>query len=395
MTILFGKMNEFSPIIDRVLTDYGIAGIALGVVILVLFVVLVVLLFSIYGRIASYRMMNKQQLRDKEPAISVVVPLFAEDSNYLDTSLVKLLTQDHHEFEVVLVYVGNSNDFFDDVKSLQRLYPNLSPVHIDCSPYYPVSPKIALNIGIKSAKYDFVVTTSSDATPSSERWLGLLAKGFMYGDVVLGYSGVVREKGFRNYIFRTHRFFTSLQWISASVRQKTYAGSRNALGFAKKLYFDVRGYNYLNMNVGEDDLFLQQIATPDNISVVLSPRATCSENTWGGWSWWWPRELELHSTHQYYPKMATALAKSELILRLFFFVAVLIALIFMPWPFKVAALVLAIVRYLLVLFVMARNTHRLGEKGLLGCHFIYDIIEPVLRAAIASNSSHKKRQPWE
>ena len=181
---------------------YGGFGIALGAIILALFIVQVVLHLGLFGRIASFRLMNRKQIREKEPAVSVVIPLFAEDSSFLDGTLTTLLTQDYSEFEVVLVYVGNSDDFFADIKSLQRLYPNLSPVHIDYSPHYPVSTKIALNVGIKSAKHDFVIMTSSDATPSSERWLSLLVKGFLYGDIVLGYSGVQRQNGFMNFIFR-------------------------------------------------------------------------------------------------------------------------------------------------------------------------------------------------
>ena len=181
---------------------YGGLGIALGGTILALLIVQIALHLAIYGKVASFRLMSKPKIREKEPAVSVVVPLFAEDNNYLDTTLITLLTQDYKEFEVVVVYVGNSDDFFADIQSLQRLYPHLSPVHIDYSPHYPVSTKIALNIGFKSAKYDFVVTTSPDATPSSERWLSLLAKGFMHGDVVLGYSGVEQLGGFKNFIFR-------------------------------------------------------------------------------------------------------------------------------------------------------------------------------------------------
>jgi hypothetical protein len=67
----------------------------------------------------------------------------------------------------------------------------------------------------------------------------------------------------------------------------------------------------------------------------------------------------------------------------------------MPWPFKIAALVLAVVRYLLVLFVLARNALRMGEKGLMGRYFIYDIIEPILRFAISTSSGQKRKQPWE
>ena len=94
---------------------YGNFGIVLGAIILALFIVQIALHLGIYGRVASFRLMNRKQIRESEPAISVVVPLFAEDADYLDTSLTSLLTQDYSEFEVVLVYVGNNNDFFADL----------------------------------------------------------------------------------------------------------------------------------------------------------------------------------------------------------------------------------------------------------------------------------------
>ena len=371
--------------------SYGNLGIALGGAIIALFIIQISLQLGIYGRIASFRLMSRKQIRESEPPISVVVPLFAEDSDYLDTSLTALLTQNYNAFEVVLVYVGNSDDFFADIKSLRRLYPHLSPVHIDYTPHYPVTTKMALNVGIKSAKYDFIVTTSSDATPSSERWLALLAKGFLFGNIVLGYSGIEKQSGFRNFIFREYQFNESVAWLSSAIRRRTYSASRNALGFLKGLYFEVRGFSHLNINVGEDDLFVQQIATRDNVSIVLSPRATCSERVWGGWSWWWRRTKSLHATHKYYPRWAKLPSVTELIFRVLFFAAVIAAIVLMPWEFKVAAIVMMLIRYFVVMFVFIRNARRLGEATLAPLHFIYDLIEPFIRLMVALFSCSKKK----
>lgn len=387
-------MEKIYDIIYSALMAYGGFGIALGAIILALFIVDISLHLGIYGRIASFRLMSRKQVRDKEPAISIVVPLFAENSDYLDNTLPTLLTQDYSEFEVVVVYVGNNSDFFEDLHSLKRLYPHLSPIHIDYTPHYPVSTKIALNIGFKSAKYDFVVMSSSDATPSSERWLSLLAKGFLYGDIVLGYSGIAHNGGFQNFIFREYQFNDSVAWLSSAIRRRPYSASRNALGFKKSLYFDARGFNYLNMNVGENDLFLQQIATRDNVSIVLSPRATCTEQSWGGWSWWWHRLKLQQTTHRYYPKGATMATTTELIIRVLLFAAIITALVMMPWEYKMAALTVALLRYFVVMFVVVRNASRLGEIGLAATHFIYDIIEPFLRLAVAISFGKKHKTSW-
>ena len=373
---------------------YGEIGIIIGAIIIVLFIVQIALQLGIYGRVASFRLMSRTKIRDKEPGVSIIIPLFTEDSDYLDNTLPKLLTQDYAEFEVVLVYVGNNNDFFLDIKSLQRLYPNLSPVYINYSPRYPVSKKIALNIGIKSAKYDFVIISSSDATPSSERWLSLLAKGFLYGNIVLGYSGIAGGRGLKNLIFREYTFNESIAWLSAAIRHRAYSASSNALGFKKSLYFDVRGFGHLNMKVGENDLFLQQIATHDNVSVVLSPRATCSERLWGGWGWWWRHTKMLQATHRYYPKGAMFPTIMELLTRTIFFASIIVAGVLMPLEFLAAALIVAAIRYFVVIFVMVRNARRLGEAGLVPTHFIYDVIEPLLRLLIALASYKKYKKSW-
>lgn len=386
-------MEKIYDLIYSFLTSYGELGVILAGIILLLALLQIIFYVAVYGRVASFRLSERKARRDKEPAISVVVPMFGEDSDYLNNGLVRLLTQDYTDFEVVVVYVGHDEDFFAELQCLTKLYAHLNPVHIDYSPNYPVSSKIALNVGFKSAKREFIVMTTTNATPSSERWLSLLAKGFLYGDIVLGYSGVAPESGFSNFLFREYRFTNSVAWLSSAIRGRAYSASRNALGFAKQLYFNVRGFGNLNMNVGEDDLFLQQIATRDNVSVVLSPRATAVERTWGGWSWWIHSVCEQHRTYRFYPKMALFNLRVEIVMRVLFFVAALVAATLMPWEFALAVLGVALLRYLVVLFVVVRNTRRLGEGGLASRHFVYDLIEPVLRIIVAI-SFRKKRYDW-
>jgi hypothetical protein len=216
----------------------------------------------------------------------------------------------------------------------------------------------------------------------------------MYGDITLAYSGMERKMGFLNFIIREYQLNKSLAWISSAIRGHAYAGSRHTLGFKKSLYFDVRGFNHLNMNVGEDDLFVQKIATRDNVSVVLSPRATCTEFIWGGFKWWLRRIKLLRSTYRYYPKGALFASRSELVLRALFFPAILAAIIVLPWKFKAIALAVALLRYLIVAFVFMRNAHRLGERRLLSKHILYDFIEPGFRLFIAIASGRNKGRSW-
>lgn len=387
-------MEKISAIIYSALMNYETIDFVLGAIILALFILQITLHLALFGKIASFRLSARKTIRQSEPPISVVIPLFGEDIEYLDNGLVKLLTQDYKDFEVVLVYVGKDRDFFADISSLQRLYPHLSPVHIDYSPNYPVSTKIALNIGIKSAKNECIIISTSDTTPDTERWVSLLAKGFLYGDIVIGYCGVKFEAGFANFIFRAYRYADSIAWLSAAIRRKPYSAHRGVLGFTKELYFGVRGFNHLNMNIGEDDLFLQQIATSENTSVVLSPRAYCSERTWGGWSWWWYRTCELRTTHRYYPKSAMVPTFVELLSRTLLFALVAASPFLLSMHFYIAALVMLLIRALVVLFITIRNSGRLGEKSLVGRYLIFDLIEPILRLFTILATGKKEYKAW-
>ena len=384
--------NLYSSILEILSSDA--LCITLSAVIGTLFIAQIVLYFWLYQRVATYRLMSKPVIREEEPGISVVVPIFVEDNDYIDHKLPILLTQDYEKFEVVLVYVGNNEYFFKDIQALQNHYPNLSPIHIKFSPRYPVSTKTALNIGIKGAKYDFILFSSYDALPSSERWISLLAKGFQYGDIVLGYSGIEERKGFSNLIMREYQLNKALAWISSAIRGRTYGASRSALGFKKSLYFDANCFGHLDMNIGEDDLFVQRIATPDNVSVVLSPRATCTERIWGNFKWWLQQVRMLRTTYRYYPKGVLRPTACELALRALFFAMVILAIVVLPWQFKLAAAGAAILRYLLVLFVYVRNARRLGENGLATSHIVYDFIEPGLRLFIALTPRTKGTKTW-
>ena len=102
----------------------------------------------------------------------------------------------------------------------------------------------------------------------------------------------------------------------------------------------------------------------------------------------------LQTTHRYYPKWALVPTIAELVIRVLFFAAVVTALVFMPWEFKVATLVVALLRYFLIMFVVVRNSRRLGESGIAPFHFIYDIIEPALRLTIALASYKKYKKSW-
>ena len=360
---------------DTFLAHYGWEGSALAAILLILFAVQLCYYIR-FGRLAGYKDSRRPATRDTEPPISIIVPMFAEEYSFVEERLPLLLAQNYPKYEVVIVYVGQDNDFYEDLLRLKNTFPQIYTSKIRLDPRFPISRKTALNVGIKAAHCNCMLFTSTDASPVSERWLSMMAKGFLRGEIVLGYCGLEQEKGLKNYFMRAWRMMHAAPWIARATARRPYRGTLHNFGFTKMIYFGANGFNYLNMNIGEDDLFLQQVMTHDNVSVVLTPRATLREKIWGGWAWWLDRQRYFDSSEACYPPGVQRYLYWETASRVLFFLGVLCALIAMPLEYKLAALLLLVLRFGTVLFEVRRIAKRLGEEGMLLRYLLYDLFSP-------------------
>ena len=379
---------------DIVLSHYGWEGVALAALLLVLLCVQSYYYVCVYGRIPSYKNNRRPAVLAEEPALSVVIPMFSEDYGFVEERLPLILAQEYRDFEVVLVYVGADSDFYEDLVRLRLTFPQVFVTKIQLDPRFPISRKMALNVGIKSAHNEHLVFSSTDVVPGTDRWLSLMAKGFCKGQIVLGYCGLERGRGLRNYLMRTWRMMHSADWLGRAVGRRPYRGTLHNLGLTKSLYFGANGFTHLNMNIGEDDLFMQKVMTRDNVSVILSPRASLREKTWGGMGWWMSQLRYYGSAFRFYPQAVRNYIQWELGSRSLFFLTVVCAAAVMPFEFKIAALALLVIRFLIVAIEVRRIARRLGESGMMGRYFVYDLLSPLWALALSVMLMRKDDRVW-
>ena len=381
--------------IDYLIQHYGWQGTALAAVILLLFFIQLYYHIVVYGRVARFRNSRRRKIHDSEPPISIVTPIFSEDYNYLDTRLHDIMGQQYAaNFELVLVYVGADNDYFEELNNMRLRYPNLVVTRI-YEPRFPITVKLALNIGIKSAHYEHIVITTADATPASEQWLSTMGKAFMRGNIVLGYTAIEPAAGLTNYIIRMSRMQISTYWLAGATDGRTYRGSRHNFGFTKSLYFGNKGFTHLNMAIGENDLFLQSIAKRNNVSIALVPKGTMIEGQWGGLRWWINHLHHYGEAYRLYPLAARNPIEWELGSQALFFLTILTALIFMPLEFKAVALLLLIVRYIAVVVRARSIAKRVGEKSIALKYFIFDMFNPLLMMCLRTSMLRKDSTAWK
>lgn len=371
---------------------YGLALLALAIVSLSIQIYYYSFRFR---RLGKYLNKSRMKLHDAPPPVSLVIPMFSEDRQFIDDVVPLLLDQEKVEFEVVIVYVGCDSDFFDDMLYLRDALKNFTATKIERNDRFPISVKTALNVGIKAAKYEHIIFSTTDARPATNQWLWLMSRGFQRGNVVLGYCGVETEDNkFDSFFIRTTRLFDSMLWLSRATVGKPYRGIRSNMGFTKKLYFGNKGFNHLNMNIGEDDLFMQKIMQNGNTSVILSPRATVLQRNWGRMDGLIDTSRYYGSTQKLYPVAARNYISWEMTSRVLFFLLSIVGIIFLPLELKLLILVLMLTRLWVVIDSVKQVTKRLGESQIVKRYTLYDFLSPIFALFMGFVMLKRDKRVW-
>lgn len=263
----------------------------------------------------------------KLPALSVIV-YAAFNADDLEQMLPLVLRQEYPgEFEVIVINDGSSLDLADVVKRLQNEYPNLRHTFVPEEAHNLSRKKLAISLGIKAAKHDYIVLTTAGCKPASLQWLRLMGRHFAAGkQVVLGWS---RISGLRKAMPAFDQIATGATWLSAALGRHPYRGTGNNLAYARKLFFDAKGFSRsMNMHNGDDDLFVNQIVTPDNTAVELSPGARMSVRYYDPLKAWREMKMNHAFTARFLPKGARIFMGFSTIMMWVWIAAIAVAAVF-------------------------------------------------------------------
>ena len=163
-----------------------------------LFLIQIIYYLCLYNRIHARRRAVKQgnmHFTQELPPISVII-CAREESENLRRNLGAVLEQDYPLFEVIVINDGNTDESEDYLTILEEKYPHLYHSFVPDSSRYISRKKLAVTLGIKASKYEWLVFTNANCMPQSNQWLRLMARNFTSRtQVVLGYSGYERGKG--------------------------------------------------------------------------------------------------------------------------------------------------------------------------------------------------------
>ncbi|MFD1255859.1 glycosyltransferase [Mucilaginibacter terrae] len=224
-------------------------------------------------RLAVYQV-SQQNLSAVTLPISVIISARNEAKN-LPHFLPAILEQHYPQFEVVVVNDCSVDDTHHILLKISQKYPHLKLVTVTEHPRFKTGKKFALTMGIKAAKYEHLLFTDADCKPASPQWIAHMAANFTgKTEIVLGYSPYIKTGGFINAFTRFETLKTGINYLSAAIAKNAYMGIGRNLAYTKSLFFRNKGFAaHLHVLAGDDDLFVNSHATPDNTAVEIHPNA--------------------------------------------------------------------------------------------------------------------------
>lgn len=340
--------------------------------------------FVLYNRIHRHNLAvqkGKVQFTDELPPLSVII--CAKDASLdLKENLQSVLEQDYPLFEVVVVNDNSSDETEDVLTLMENQYPHLYHTFTPDTARYISHKKLALTVGIKASKYEWLVMTEANCRPSSPEWLRTIARNLTpKTDIVLGYSCYEKSKGWFQRKVSFDNLFNAIRYLGFAIIGKPYMGIGRNMAYRKELFFKNKGFSsHLNLQRGDDDLFINEIATPDNTRVETDPKASIRMQPLSYKKIWKEEKLSYAATSQYYKGMQRYLLGAETTSRLLFYVfsiALAVAGIFYhSWVMVIIPIVIYLIRFTFQCIIINRTAKDLDERNFRLTLPIFDIVQP-------------------
>lgn len=361
------------------------------------FIILMAYYWGIFSRLAFYR---HKINHEKNHPVSVVICAKNEYSN-LKKNLPLILEQDYTDFEVVLVNDCSDDDSDYLLKKFSERYALLNVVTIKQNVNFFSGKKFALAVGIKSAKHDLVLLTDADCTPKSKRWIFEMQKCFSdKKQIILGYSGYEKRKGFLNRMIRYDTIFTAIQYLSCSLSGMTYMGVGRNLAYNKELFFKNKGFtSHYHIPSGDDDLFINQVAKKNNTCIEIIPESQTFSAPKLNWSDWLRQKKRHYSTGKLYKKKHKLLLGLFPLSNLLFHTTLVFLLIRLIHDISLSNIILISLLYVLKtssqMLIFKKCMNRLDEKNLLLISPVMDFIFIIINPLIAFSNFLVQENKWK
>lgn len=211
-------------------------------------------------------------------SVPITVLLTVHDqAKELEMHLSSFLSQEFdNDFQVVVVAEQGDSETEDVLKRYEN-NEHLYATFIPSSSRYMSKKKLAVTLGVKAAKYEWIIMTDAGCTPASPYWLQCMSKACNENNkLVLGYSNYTAETAdFR----RLEQLYTELYLMRKAETGIAYRTNSANLAFRKSMFLQGEGYRgNLHLLRGEYDFIVNKYADEGSSALMLEQDAWIIED---------------------------------------------------------------------------------------------------------------------
>ena len=351
---------------------------------------LVILIFYFYFFIRLYFYKNKESTFNKP--VSIIICAKNEIEN-LKKKLPSILKQNYFNFEVIVVNDQSTDDTALFLDELSKKYKHLKIVDIDNFVTNREGKKFALTLGIKTAKYEYLLLTDADCFPVSKNWVKKMSSNFNNANIILGYGSYEKKKSFLNKMIRFDTFNVAQQYLSFALAGETYMGVGRNLAYKKSLFFKNKGFaSHMHIPSGDDDLFIQEIANENTIAIEVSKDSHTQSAVIQNWRDWIYQKRRHLSTAPLYRNKLKVLLGIYPFAQLLFFLSIILLCIFQIDIYYI--IILLFIKLTISYLINYRLMKVLNIFDLYLFHPFYEILHLFIQGNFVLLNLFKKPKKW-
>jgi glycosyltransferase involved in cell wall biosynthesis len=266
-------------------------------------------LFYFSARVAFIK--EKKSL--EKNGITVIICARNENEN-LKKNLPLVLNQKYDDFEVVVVNDRSWDDSIEILNNFKAQYSNLKIVDIQDNKTDNFGKKLAITIGIKAAKNNYLLFTDADCKPLSEYWINEMSNGFKdEKQIIIGVGIYEKEIGFLNKIIRFDTVHIAINSLGYAKAKLAYMGVGRNLAYHQDIYYLNDGFkSHYHIESGDDDLFVNQASNQRNTQIIFSSKSMTISKPKKEFRNWVYQKRRHHTTNFKYKKKAQIFIRSTI-----------------------------------------------------------------------------------
>lgn len=243
--------------------------------------------------------------RELQP-VSIIIASH-KDADRLEKHLPSILQQDYPAGYEVIVVIEKGDPEVEN--ALKRIQYELNQQSVDAHLYVTYIPntsrymsrrKLAITLGVKAAKNEWLLLVDSDCEPLSNNWLSLMARNCDEGkSLVVGYSNFSEDTS----QFKRYERFYHFCYLLRECRKRAYRTNCSNLMFRKSKFMRDNGYlGNLDLVRGEYDFLVNKFSEVRRTASETSPDAWLVQDA--------PTQKSWSDAHIYYMESRKSLTRN-------------------------------------------------------------------------------------